>query len=129
MKPSSTDTYRQVAEAAWRWALDQVRWDDGPWIPESVPPGEAPQVPRQRDGSHSGVGGLAYVLAEIRLTRAWTEQETALAHGIADRLRRRIPDERDCTFFDGLPSTVGVLIALEEPRVEVAFTRLAELAI
>ena len=128
MRPSSKDAYRQVAEAAWRWGLDQVGWDDGPWIPESVSPGEEAQIPRQRDGSHSGVGGLAYVLAEIRLTRAWTEQETTLAGGIAGRLRHGIPDESDCTFFDGLPSTVGALIALDEPRVEAAFTRLAALA-
>ena len=27
-----------IAERAWAWVLDQVRWDgDGPWLPESVP--------------------------------------------------------------------------------------------
>ena len=34
--PPATETYSSVAEAAWRWVLDQVRWDDGPWIPASV---------------------------------------------------------------------------------------------
>ena len=77
---------------------------------------------------HSGVGGLAYVLAEIGLSRGWTSEEQALADAIADRLQRRIPHEDDCTFFDGLPSTVGVLTALRSSGVEAAITRLADLA-
>jgi hypothetical protein len=77
---------------------------------------------------HSGVGGLAYVLAEIGLSRQWTREEQALADAVADRLRRRTPYEVDCTFFDGLPSTVGALTALQAPGVEAAINRLAELA-
>jgi lantibiotic modifying enzyme len=126
--PRSSDSYQQVAEAAWRWVLEQVRGDDGPWIPESVSADEEAQIPPDRDGSHSGIGGLAYVLAEIRLTRPWSALESSLADGIAERLRRGIPDERDCTFFDGLPSTVGALTALGAPGVETALDRLAELA-
>ena len=124
----SNDAYRRLADDAWRWVLDQVRWEDGPWIPESVTPGEVPQVPGQRDGMHSGVGGLAYVLAEIRLTRAWTDEEHTLAGAVADRLRLGIADEEDCTFFDGLPSAIGVLIALQEPGVDAAIARIADLA-
>ncbi len=37
---SDAATYRDLAEAAWSWTLDQVRDDDGPWLPESVDEGE-----------------------------------------------------------------------------------------
>ena len=30
---SDAATYRELAEAAWTWTLDQVRDDDGPWLP------------------------------------------------------------------------------------------------
>ena len=128
MTGTSPDTYRRLADAAWRWVLDQVRWEDGPWIPESVTPGEVLEVPQHRDGMHSGVGGLAYVLAEISLTRAWTDEELTLAGAVADRLRLGIADEEDCTFFDGLPSAIGVLTALQEPGADAAMARLADLA-
>ena len=36
MTSRSPETYRATAEAGWRWVLDQVRWDHGPWIPGSV---------------------------------------------------------------------------------------------
>ena len=77
---------------------------------------------------HSGVGGLAYVLAEIRLNRPWTEQESSVAEAVAGRLTRQIPDDEDATFFDGLPSSLGVLIALRAPGAEAAIARLADLA-
>ena len=54
---TSHDTYADLGEAAWRWVLDQVRWDDGPWIPETVPHEGGP--PEERDGMHSGIGGRA----------------------------------------------------------------------
>ncbi|NPC95429.1 hypothetical protein [Nocardioides sp. zg-DK7169] len=29
------EAYAGSAQAAWRWVLDQVRWDeDGPWLPD-----------------------------------------------------------------------------------------------
>ena len=34
---------------------------------------------------HSGIGGLAHVLAEIRLSRPWTVEEEALADVFASR--------------------------------------------
>src|SRR5690349_9887364 len=120
--------FRRTAEAGWGWVLDQVRGYDGPWIPESVGPTTPTEPPEYRDGMHSGIAGLAHALAEIRLVRGWTDLEVALARAIADRLRRRIASERDCTFFDGLPSTIGALIALDEPGVDAAIARLAELA-
>lgn len=126
----SPQKYRGVAEAGWRWVLGQVREDDGPWIPESVTTTEVPEilaVPDDRDGMHSGVGGLAHVLAEIRLARPWTTDEKSLADAIADRVRGGIGDQSDCTYFDGLVSAIGVLSALEVPGTETALARLAAL--
>ncbi len=114
------ETYRSVAEAAWAWVLAQVQWSDGPWVPTSVPvdepgsgsPPEPPEPPADRDGLHSGVGGLAHVLAEIRLARPWTEAEQDLAAAIVARIRAVVPVETDVTYFDGLASAIGVLVAL-----------------
>jgi lantibiotic modifying enzyme len=81
-----------------------------------------------RDGFHSGLGGLAYVLAEIRLGRRWSREEQRLADAVAHRLRGVVPDQTDCSFFDGLAGTVGVLIALDVPGAGDAVARLATLA-
>ncbi len=136
----SAHVYTDVAESAWRWVLDQVRWDDGPWIPTTAPVGPEPDAdpadadradaspPWDRDGVHSGVGGLAQVLAEIRLARAWTREESELAAGIADRVHSVVPDQIDCTLFDGLVSTIGTLTALRAPGTDDAVARLAALA-
>jgi len=127
MAPRTPETYRVLAEAAWRWVLDQVRWDDGPWIPGSVTIPPVMEVP-WRDGMHSGVGGLAHILAEIRLARPWTPEERRLADAIADRVRGVIETQTDYTYFDGLVSTIGVLTALEVPGTDIAVARLATLA-
>ena len=87
---ANPQVYRELAEAGWRWVLDQVGWgEDGPSIPETVAddgtPGEPEGLPT---GMYSGVGGLAHVLAEVRLSRAWTEEEQELAAGIVGRVRR-----------------------------------------
>jgi lantibiotic modifying enzyme len=122
-------TYRELAEAGWRWVLDQVRWaDDGPWIPEAVTDEPATEIPDYRDGMHSGIGGLAHALAEIRVARPWTDEEQQLAAGIADRLRGAIAAETDCNYFDGLVSTIGVLTALEAEGTAEAVDRLLALA-
>ena len=123
---TSHDTYADLGEAAWRWVLDQVRWDDGPWIPETVPYDGGP--PEERDGMHSGIGGLAHVLAEVRATREWTAEEQALADGIVDRVRRGLPTTEMYSYFDGLVSDLGVLSALGADGASEAVTRLAELA-
>ena len=86
MRPHRS-TYRPVAEAAWRWVLDQVREDDGPWIPTDP---SATEPAYDRDGVHSGIGGLAHVLEEVRLARPWTAEEATLADAVAGRLRSRI---------------------------------------
>ena len=63
---ATPDRYREVAEAAWRWVLDQVRYDEGgPWIP---PTPAATEPAWDRDGMHSGIGGLAHALAEVAAT-------------------------------------------------------------
>jgi lanthionine synthetase-like protein len=113
--------YRDTAEAAWRWVLDQLRWDGGPSLPD-VPD------PRHRNGFHGGIGGLAYVLAEIRLCRDWTVEEHRLAEATAERLTSTIPTETDYNFFDGLVSTIGVLTALALPGADAAVRRLSALA-
>jgi hypothetical protein len=128
MSARPSETYRDVADAAWRWVLAQVRWEDGPWIPGSVTTPPSTEIPADRDGMHSGVGGLAHVLAEIRLARPWTAQEQDLADGIAQRTRRGIPTETDATYFDGLVSAIGVLTALGADGVDPAIDRLDVLA-
>jgi hypothetical protein len=128
MTTPSPKRYLAVAEEAWRWVMDQVRWDDGPWIPWSVTDPQVTDPPMDRDGLHSGVGGLAQVLAEIRRGRPWTREEQHLADAIADRVRGAVPAQTDCSYFDGLVSSVGVLIALEAAGTETAVARLAALA-
>jgi len=120
------EIYRALAESAWAWVQTQVRHDDvGPWIPEQAgedDPGEF------RFGMHSGVDGLAHVLAEIRLTRDLTPAETALGDQIADLMVSRIPTETEYDYFSGLASTIGVLTALEAPGADLAVARLLEIA-
>src|SRR5262245_66236671 len=124
--PLPPHTYRDVAERSWAWVRTNVRkGEDGLWLPErpdQTEPGEYPF------GMHSGIGGLAHVLAEIRLTRPLTDGEEELAAGIAATLVRRIPDQTDFDYFDGLVSTVGVLAALDATGSDLAVARLAELA-
>ena len=124
--PHEPATYADVAERSWAWVLTQVRaGDEGLWLPErpdQTEPGEYPY------GMHSGIGGLAHVLAEIRLTRAWTPQEQSLADGIAETLTGRIADETEYDYFDGLTSTLGILTALDIPGADLAVARLRELA-
>jgi lantibiotic modifying enzyme len=120
------DTCRALAESSWAWALSQVRRDElGPWIPEDTSQTEPGEY---RFGMHSGVDGLAHVLAEIRLTRDLTAAETALGDEIATMLVGRIPAETEFDYFSGLASTIGVLVALDAPGADLAVARLAELA-
>ncbi|HWD79998.1 MAG TPA: lanthionine synthetase LanC family protein [Kribbella sp.] len=118
-------TYGALAETSWSWVLDQVRWDDdGPWITEFAGHDRSDD---DHDGMHRGVGGLAYVLAEIRLVRPWTRTEQDLAAGIGDRLRAAIPAETETTFFGGLVSSIGVLTALDQPGTSACLERLRAL--
>ena len=118
--------YRDLAEAGWRWTLDQVRYDEGgPWIPPT--PVET-EPTWDRDGMHSGVGGLVHSLAEVARSRPWTAEESALAAAIAVRLRAVAPSATDTTFFDGLVSHLQCLVLLGEPGAEACVDRLHELA-
>ncbi|TCO33522.1 lanthionine synthetase-like protein [Kribbella steppae] len=121
----TTTQYGELGEAAWGWVLQQVQWDDaGPWIPEAAG-GDKPE--EYREGMHSGIGGLAHALAEIKLTRVWSAEETALAGAIADQIRTAIPTETSITYFDGLVSAIGVLTALGEQGTPSALDRITEL--
>ena len=86
-------TYRDLAERSWAWVQTQVRWDDdGPWLPAG------PDQTEPDDHSyemHSGVGGLAHLLAEIRLTRELTGPEQELAAGIAETAAHRVAHETE----------------------------------
>jgi hypothetical protein len=109
--------YVRLGSAAWRWVLDQVEWDDdGPWIPESVDlrggPAQRQEFPQ---GLHSGVSGLVHVLTEIGLVRPWTDEEVRLVDGVVSRLRAEAPVATDVSYFDGLSSTVGTLVAAHGP--------------
>lgn len=120
-------TYADLGASAWRWVLDQVQWDEaGPWIAESVPHDGGP--PEDRDGMHSGIGGLAHILAEVREARAWTDEESRLADGIAARIRNNLATSTTYSYFDGLVSDLGVLSALNVEGSDEAIVRLAELA-
>jgi lantibiotic modifying enzyme len=126
MPPGAPSTYRDVAERAWSWVLAQVRSDDeGPWLPDhpgQTQPGEQPY------GMHSGVGGLAHAMAEIRLSRTITAAERTLSEGIAEVLVRGIPGTSEYDYFDGLTSTIGILIALDATGADLAVARLRELS-
>lgn len=137
---ASPAAHRETAEAALRWVLDQVRWDaDGPWVPESVTvdpvagaadgaASGAATPPDGRRGIHSGTGGLALLLAEVRLARPWTTEEATLAAAVADQLRAATATETEVSFFDGLAGTLSVLLALGEPGAEAVIERLLALA-
>jgi lantibiotic modifying enzyme len=118
--------FRDLAERSWAWVLSQVReGGDGLWLPERPDQAEPGEYPI---GMHSGVGGLAHAMSEIRLTRELTSGEEAVASGIADTLVAQIPDTTEYDYFDGLTSTIGVLTALETPGADLAVARLVELA-
>ena len=120
------ETYRETGEAAWRWVLTQVRDDDGPRIPVSVP--EAKPEPEYRDGMYAGIGGLAHALREVHLARPWSPEESHLAEQVGRRVRAVVPTMTDTTCFDGLVSAIGTLTALVQPGAEVAVSRLLEVA-
>ena len=127
MTPTDAARYRELAEAAWRWVLAQVEDEDGPRIPARVDVDTGLSEPSEdayRDGLHEGIGGLAHVLAEVRLSRPWTAAEADLAAAVAERLQARIPEVSDVSFFDGLSSIVGALIALDAPGADEAVHRL-----
>ncbi len=122
--------FRDVAESAWGWVLDQVRWDNEgvPWIPLSVDDdgnGEPDEFP---DSLHSGIAGLAPVLAEIRLARDWTHSERELAAGIVTTLTAHARDRVEPCYFLGLAGDATALHLLDPGSEEVPLRRLLDLA-
>ncbi|MGZ3144933.1 lanthionine synthetase LanC family protein [Lentzea chajnantorensis] len=119
-----SETYLGTAEAAWRWVLDQVRYDEGT---AAVPPSPGAEADPDRDGMYDGVGGLALTLAEVRAVRAWTAEEQRLADAIRAQVTAGIATSADCSLFHGLVSTIGTLTALGEPAPDAAVARLLAL--
>ncbi|WP_232838241.1 lanthionine synthetase LanC family protein [Streptomyces geranii] len=125
----SYDEYRDLGEAAWSWVLDQVREDDGPWLPETVSEeGEEGGPAKDRDCLYAGIAGLAPVLAEIALHRPLTDRERALADGIVARLSAVARQRTEPSLYDGLAGDVTALRLLQPGSESVALRRLAELA-
>src|SRR5689334_5211510 len=99
-----SEAYRDVGEAAWSWVLDQVREDEGPWLPETVTEDgpEAAAPAKDRDSLYAGISGLAPVLAEIARYREPTARERALATGIVTRLSAQAGEKTEASLYDGL---------------------------
>ena len=125
---TGAEVYRQLGEDAWGWVLEQVREDDGPWLPEFVPEGEPPAGPApDRDSMYVGIAGLAPVLAEISQHRALTGAERRLAAGIAGRLSITAATRVEPSLFDGLAGDAMALRLLAPGSEQVALRRLAGL--
>jgi lantibiotic modifying enzyme len=124
--PHPAQTYRDLAERSWQWALTRVQYDDQAlWLPERPHQTEPDEF---SFGLHSGIAGLAHVMAEIRLTRSLSSLERSVADGIAETLTRRIDDETEFDYFNGLVSTIGALAAIGAAGADRAVARLRELA-
>ena len=99
--------HRDLADAAWRWVLDQVRYDEGgPWIP--ITPSDT-EPSWDRDGVHSGIGGFVRGLVAVASVRPWTPDETSLAVAVAERLEARVAEEKVANWFDGLAGQLETL--------------------
>lgn len=124
----SSNVYRELGEAAWSWVLSQVRGDDGPWLPETVPDDAPPTGPAEdRDSLYSGIAGLAPVLAEIGLQRALGDVEQALARGVVDRLSAQARVRTEPSLYDGLAGDATALRLLAPGTEQIALQRLADL--
>lgn len=122
------EAYRELGEAALAWVLGQVRGEDGPWLPDSVPDDEEhPRPAADRDTVYAGIGGLAPLLAEAGQYRALTGEEQALAAAIAARLRSQVPARVEAALYDGLGGDVLALRLLAPGSEQAALGRIAEL--
>jgi hypothetical protein len=124
---TAADDYRDLGEAAWSWSLDQVRGDDGPWLPETVPGAGTPTTPpADRDSLYSGIAGLAPVLSEIARHRPLRDDEQALADAVVERLTSQ-PGRTEPSLYFGLAGD-AVALRLLAPGAETAVLgRLADL--
>ncbi|MGW1064687.1 lanthionine synthetase LanC family protein [Streptomyces aureus] len=120
---ATSEAYERVGEAAWSWVLDQVREDEGPWLPETVPgDGQDATPAKDRDSLYSGIAGLAPVMAEIALHRERTERERDLAEGIVTRLSAVAEGSAEPSLYDGLAG-YGTALRLLAPGTESAALR------
>ena len=120
---------RRCADAGWAWVLAQVHHDDaGPWIPVSVPREDEPVVVEEyRDCVYEGIAGLAPTLAELALTRPWSEPEQALADAVVARLGvAEVGDEGG--LYTGLAGSAAALRMLAPGAEQPVLERLAALA-
>ena len=102
---------------------------DGVWVPLTVPvPDDAAPVRRpDRDCLYDGIAGLAPVLAEIRLSREWTDEEHLLAGDIVARLAHA--DTRgDASLYAGLAGCLTAVALLDRSATGGLVNRLAETA-
>ena len=112
--------YRDVGEAAWSWVLSQVRGDQGPWLPDTVPDDRPPAGPAaDRDSLYAGIAGLAPVLAEITQSRALSHAEQALADAVVARLSAKARTRTDASLYDGLAGDATAM-AMLAPGMETA---------
>ncbi|MER6083948.1 lanthionine synthetase LanC family protein [Streptomyces sp. NPDC001833] len=126
---TASEVYRELGEAAWAWVLEQVRQDEGPWLPEEVPEdGPDPAPGEDRDSLYAGIAGLAPVLAEIARYRPLSEREQALATGIVSRLSAQAPVVTEPSLYLGLAGHATALRLLAPGSEAVVLRRLAELA-
>ncbi len=121
------EEYRDIGEAAWSWVLGQVREDDGPWFPMTVPDNEPQAAPTaDRDSLYSGIAGLAPVLAEISQHRALTEAEHDLATRVVARLAARLSRRDEPSLYDGLAGDAMALRLLSPGHESPALRRLVD---
>ena len=119
--------YRDVGEAAWSWVLSQVRDDDGPWLPDTVPDDQPPTGPAaDRDSLYAGIAGLAPVLAEIGQSRALSDAEQHLADAVVARLSAQARTRTEASLYDGLAGDATALRMLAPGTEAAALRRLAE---
>jgi hypothetical protein len=112
--------YREIGEQAWSWVLSQVRGDQGPWLPDTVPDDQPPAGPAaDRDSLYAGIAGLAPVLAEIRLGRALDGTEQHLADAVVARLSAQASTRTEASLYDGLAGDATAL-AMLAPGAEAA---------
>lgn len=107
--------YRGLAERSWTWVLSQVKDHDGPWVPHSPEERVAALAPPDevtRDSIYMGAGGLAFVLAEIRLRRPWVDDEATLADGLSRRALRSSSLRSEPGLYLGLSGNAAVLRVL-----------------
>jgi lantibiotic modifying enzyme len=121
--------YRETGEAAWSWVLEQVRENEGPWLPEAVPDEAPQQTPAEdRDSLYAGIAGLAPVLAEIAQHRELDARERALATGIVNRLTAQSGSRTEPSLYDGLAGYATALRLLAPGAETAPLRRLSELA-